>query len=91
MPPKPELHILTPDDGCEIVDSAQGDIKSGVQIYGDHLLGTAEVTFNGISAAFRILNVHTILAMVPPGATSGPIEVTHAGGKTSTSQNFIVD
>jgi hypothetical protein len=42
-------------------------------------------TFNGVSAAFKILNVNFLIATVPAGATTGPIAVTNPGGRTVSS------
>lgn len=47
------------------------------------------VSFNGVSATFN--NTATeITAVVPPGATTGPIVVSSPGGTASSSTNFIV-
>jgi hypothetical protein len=48
------------------------------------------VTFNGVSAPFKVLNVQFITATVPAGATSGSITVTNAGGATTSTQHFTV-
>jgi hypothetical protein len=65
-------------------------VGSTVTIRGDHLIGTTAVTFNGVSAAFKVLNVQFITATVPSGATSGTITVTNAGGVTTSTQHFTV-
>ena len=79
--PKPTLTIFNP---------SSANVGSKVIIYGDHLLGTTRVTFNSTSAAFRVLNVHTILATVPAGATTGPVAVTNAGGTSTSNKSFTV-
>lgn len=79
--PKPSIVILTP---------SRGKMGSQVRIYGDHLVGSTQVTFNGVSATFQVLNVHTISATVPQGATTGLIAVTNAGGTTTSKKNFTV-
>jgi uncharacterized repeat protein (TIGR03803 family) len=79
--PKPVVVILSP---------SSGKVGSQVRIYGDHLVGSTQVTFNGVSTTFQILNVHTVSAIVPQGATTGPIAVTNAGGTTASKKNFTV-
>jgi len=80
--PKPWLVLLNPFAG-----------KPGSQfvIYGDHLVGTKEVALNGMSVPFKVLTVHTILATVPAGATTGPVAVTNAGGTSTTRRSFQVE
>jgi hypothetical protein len=67
---------------------SSGKVGSQVMIHGSHFVGANRVTFNGVSATFRVLNTGNILAIVPVGATTGPIVVTNAGG-TGESQNFF--
>jgi hypothetical protein len=79
--PKPALTILNP---------ASGSVGSKVVIYGDHVVGTTKVRFNGLTANYKVLNAHTILATVPIGATTGPIAATNAGGATVSTRIFTV-
>jgi hypothetical protein len=67
-----------------------GVVGSKVTIRGSNFIGTTAVTFNGLSAAFKVLNVQFITATVPVGATSGSITVTNAGGSTVSTQHFMV-
>jgi hypothetical protein len=60
-------------------------------IQGFHFVGATAVSFNGISASFRVLNTGNILATVPEGAATGPIAVTNAGGTTDSKKNFVVE
>jgi hypothetical protein len=55
------------------------------------LAGTTRVTFYSVSAAFRVLNSGNVVATVPTGATTGPIEVTNAGGTGVSSKSFMVE
>jgi hypothetical protein len=68
-----------------------GKVGSQVMIQGTQFVGTTAVSFNGVSATFRVLNTGNILAMVPDGATTGPIAVTNAGGTTDSKKNFLVE
>jgi uncharacterized repeat protein (TIGR03803 family) len=67
-----------------------GKVGTEVMIQGTHFVGATAVTFNGVSAAFRVLNTGNILATVPQGAATGPIAVTNAGGTTTSKKNFTV-
>ncbi|MBZ5722289.1 MAG: IPT/TIG domain-containing protein [Acidobacteriia bacterium] len=67
---------------------SSGGAGSTVTIRGNHFIGTTAVTFNGVSAAFKVLTVNFITATVPAGASSGPIAVTNPGGTTDSSGQF---
>ncbi|UOR00202.1 T9SS type A sorting domain-containing protein (plasmid) [Hymenobacter sp. 5317J-9] len=51
----------------------------------------AEVTFNGIPATFTVLSPSQVSAVVPPGATSGPIVVSNADGTAASEKPFVVN
>jgi len=53
---------------------------AAVVIGGFHFTGVKSVTFNGKPAAFTVTNNVYLTAIVPSGATSGPISVTTDGG-----------
>jgi uncharacterized repeat protein (TIGR03803 family) len=80
-PPAASIGSFTP---------ASGGVGTTVTIHGNHFVGTTAVTFNGVSAKFKVLNVNFISATVPTGATTGPIAVTNAGGTSTSTTNFIV-
>jgi uncharacterized repeat protein (TIGR03803 family) len=67
-----------------------GAVGSTVMIQGAHLLGMTRVTFNGVSAAFKVLNAGNIAATIPAGATTGLIEVTNAGGTAASMESFTI-
>jgi uncharacterized repeat protein (TIGR03803 family) len=79
--PKPYIATFSPSGGA---------VGSSVLIRGRRFIGTTAVTFNGVSAAFQVLNVQFIRATVPAGASTGPIEVTNAGGTAATVKPFVV-
>jgi hypothetical protein len=81
-PPKPSIATITPTNGST---------NSVVILSGGHFVGTSSVKFNGVAAMFQVLNVDSIRATVPAGATNGLISVTNAGGTTVSTQTFIVD
>jgi uncharacterized repeat protein (TIGR03803 family) len=66
---------------------AEGD---GIDIVGTNLLGTTSVTFNGVPASFVISSPFLIVAHVPAGAASGPVQVTTPGGVLSSNVAFQV-
>jgi uncharacterized repeat protein (TIGR03803 family) len=82
--------LPAPTAAFDAFTPSSGTVGSTVTIRGDHLIGTTAVTFNGVSAAFKVLNVQFITATVPSGATSGTITVTNAGGVTTSTQHFTV-
>ncbi len=82
--------LHAPSPAVATFSPSSGAVGSTVTIRGDHLIGTTAVDFNGVSAAFKVLNVHFIAATVPAGATSGSITVTSRGGATASTQHFTV-
>ncbi len=80
--PTPELVSFNP---------SRGGVGTHVAIHGAHFVGTTSVTFNGVSATFKVLNAGYILARVPQGATTGAISVTNPGGTTTSKGNFTVE
>ena len=69
---------------------SSGTVGTKVMLHGGHFIGATQVSFNGTSATFRVLNTGNIRATVPAGATTGPITVTNPGGTTQSQQNFTV-
>jgi YD repeat-containing protein len=52
--------------------------------------GVNSVSFNGLQAQIVETTLSTIVAIVPVGATTGPITVNAVRGTATTSQSFIV-
>jgi uncharacterized repeat protein (TIGR03803 family) len=61
-----------------------------VTILGNNLTGTTSVTFNGVSAQFKVVSSTYLKAQVPTGATTGTIEVTTPSGTLSSNVGFRV-
>lgn len=61
-----------------------------VQILGRRLAGATLVTFNGVPAVVRKDGPGKIVAIVPEGATTGPISVTTPSGIARSPRNFVV-
>jgi uncharacterized repeat protein (TIGR03803 family) len=68
-----------------------GRAGSSVQILGTGLMGATAVTFNGVPAAsFTVQSGSFIVATVPTGATTGPVQVTTPGGTLTSNKSFVV-
>jgi len=68
-----------------------GRVGSGVQILGQGLTGTTAVTFNGVPATtFNVSSDTFMEAIVPPGATTGPVQVTTPGGVLTSNVNLQI-
>ena len=69
----------------------QGKVGSNAQILGQGLTGTSSVTFNGIAAtSFNVVSDTYMAAVVPSGATTGPIVVTTPTHTLTSNRNFTV-
>ncbi len=85
-----DASLAAPKPGLVIFNPSRGNVGEHVMIHGNHFVGTTAVSFNGVSAAFKVLNAGNLLAIVPQGATTGPISVTNPGGTTVSRGNFTV-
>jgi len=61
-----------------------------VKIDGANLSDVTEVTFDGVSARFKILSAVQIGARVPYGALTGPVVATSPEGTATSPTNFRV-
>jgi hypothetical protein len=67
-----------------------GKVGTQIKILGTDLTGTTAVTFDGITATFKVESPTAILATVPAGATSGKIQVETPGGTLVSNVAFRV-
>ncbi len=80
--PLPSIAQMTP---------ASGSVGQKILLWGSHLLGASSVTFNGVAAtSFQVNSTQAVTAIVPPGATTGPVSLTTANGSVTTRQTFTV-
>lgn len=72
-------------------DPLTGPPGTQVTIAGDNLGGATDVKFNGVSAGFGTdLSGMNLIATVPAGATTGPINVVTPTGTDTSSGSFTV-
>ncbi len=68
-----------------------GKIGRTAQILGQGLTGTTSATFNGVPATtFKVLRDTYMTAVIPAGATTGPVVVTTPSGTLTSNKNFVV-
>ncbi|HEU4768715.1 MAG TPA: IPT/TIG domain-containing protein, partial [Pyrinomonadaceae bacterium] len=79
-----ELSVLTFAPG-------QGGIGTSVTIYGTGFnQGVSAVSFNGVAASISSTNLASVVAVVPAGATTGPITVVTSRGSVTSARPFVV-
>ena len=69
---------------------ASGKVGAAVKILGTALTGSTLVTFNGVSASFRVVSPSEITTNVPAGATTGTVKVLTPGGTLKSNVPFTV-
>jgi len=71
---------------------SHGKVGATVQILGlgQGMTGSSSVTFNGLPASFSVVSDTYMTAVVPTGATTGPVVVTTPGGTLSSNASFQV-
>jgi hypothetical protein len=68
-----------------------GKVGKSAQILGQGLTGTTSVTFNGVEAAsFKVVSDTYMTAVVPSGATTGPVVVTTPTQTLTSNKNFRI-
>ncbi|HZU28995.1 MAG TPA: IPT/TIG domain-containing protein [Bryobacteraceae bacterium] len=92
LPSNPLTFTVIPTPVINSLSTTSGPVGTAVTISGS-LFGvnqtTSTVTFNGITAQVRGWSDSTITAVVPPGATTGPVMVT-VGGVGGSGPAFSV-
>ena len=68
-----------------------GTVGQAAQILGQGLTGTTSVTFNGLPASsFSVVSDTYMTAVVPSGATTGPVVVTMPTGPLTSNVSFRI-
>ncbi|MGH2651550.1 MAG: IPT/TIG domain-containing protein [Actinomycetota bacterium] len=67
-----------------------GPFDSRVVITGQSYSNVSAVKFNGVSASFTINSATQVTAIVPRGATTGPISVTNPNGTAFSDEPFTI-
>src|SRR6266511_1385247 len=94
-PPSAPSNSVTPQaPGAPTIASfspTSGTVKTVVTITGTNFIGATKVKFNGIVAVFKVLPGGTqLIALVPPGATTGEITVENGVGFVISASPFTV-
>jgi hypothetical protein len=63
---------------------------ASVTLTGTGFTKATAVLFNGTPASFQLINATTLVAVVPVGATTGPVAVTNSAGTSTSAANFEV-
>lgn len=61
-----------------------------ITLTGTGFTGTTEVTFNGVAAGIAASSDTSLSAIVPEGATTGPVRLTNTRGTVVSSTSFTV-
>jgi hypothetical protein len=86
-------YAISTESGSPQIDHfspAKGKVGSSVKIWGYNLLTATAVSFNGVAAKFTVESTF-VDAVVPSGATTGPIEVTTPNGTAASKTLFTVN
>lgn len=67
-----------------------GPAGTAVSLTGTNLTGATSVRFNGANAGFTVNSPTLITATVPPGAATGPLQVTTPNGVAASAGSFVV-
>jgi len=68
-----------------------GGVGQTAEILGQGLTGATAVTFNGVAATeFTVVSDTYMTAVVPSGATTGPVVVTTPGGTLTSNVSFRI-
>lgn len=66
------------------IEPTRGPVSTPISILGKHLKGVTRVSIGGIPMTFEVDRDSQITAVIPAGASTGPIQVTGPGGTTTT-------
>ncbi len=81
---------FTVQPGIRSFSPTSGAVNTDVFINGFGLINVTKVSFNGVSAPFRVISANRIKANVPKNATTGKIQIVTTAGRAVSSTNFTV-
>ncbi|QWV93039.1 immunoglobulin domain-containing protein [Geomonas oryzisoli] len=84
------LTVVYPAPAISGFTPATGPAGTVVTLNGANLVGVSQVRFNGVGASFSEISATQLSAIVPQGATTGPISVTTANGTATSTTSFSV-
>jgi uncharacterized repeat protein (TIGR03803 family) len=85
-----DLNLPKPQPIVSFFFPGRGAVGSGVVISGVNLLSPVRVSFGGVPAQFASRGANYLVAVVPPGAATGPITVTTQNGSVASQNPFTV-
>jgi uncharacterized repeat protein (TIGR03803 family) len=68
-----------------------GKVGKTIEILGQGFNGTTKVSFNGVPGVFNIVSDTYMTAVVPAGATTGPVTVTTFTTSFNSDRKFLVN
>jgi hypothetical protein len=72
------------------VSPASAKAGESVTVSGRNFTGTTAVRFNGVNAAFAVLNNSNLSVTVPEIASRGPVSVSAPAGTAVTTNDFLI-
>ena len=78
-----DITTISPDRTCE-------DSGDSIIITGTNFIGTTDLYFNGTPAIFTVVSDTQITAVVPNGATTGPLSLTTTDGTFIDEVSFYI-
>jgi len=82
--------VLSPPPAISGMSPPLGSVGTSVTVTGSGFAKATAVRFNGTSATFTVNSDTQLTAVVPQGATTGPVTVTAPSGTGTSPTNFIV-
>ena len=65
-------------------------VGKSIGFLGQGLTGTTKVSFNGVSATFKVVSDTYLTATVPSGTTAGFVTITTSSGTLKSNRKFLV-
>lgn len=84
------VQVTPPVPAITGVAPASGTVGDSVTLSGTAMRFSTFVKFDGIPAAFTVTSDNSVIATVPPGATTGTVSITTPGGTASSSTLFAL-